>query len=100
MSKGKKYVEVPVDSVEQVQNKPTGFVYPEYDLWETYCQTTSNTAHEVVYKFTCVKKLRTKVKIEDNVAVMMNNHSHTTNQKYYLSDSVTNGNEETVTIKK
>lgn len=82
-------------------SKRNGFVYPEYDLWQVNVehQRTDNDGNAKQVKLTAIKILRPKVKIEHNVATEMNLQSHNSRRRYYKAGSVTNGHEETITIK-
>lgn len=83
---------------------PTKFKYPEYDLWKIDVESLNKEDEEgkapkkVTYRMTAIKKMRSNVKIEAHVAESRNRHSHSSNQRYYPVGSITNGNEELITV--
>lgn len=84
------------------QDAKPGYKYPKYDMWKIDSSVIRDSKGEPTgrYTFTAIKKLREKVKIETSVAEELNKQSHNSLRRYYLCDTVTNGNEETVSIKK
>jgi hypothetical protein len=83
------------------ENQTQGFVYPVYDLWKLDVENleSDKDGNSKKVKLTAVKIERKNVKIENNVAEMLNAQSHNTRKKYYLQGSIENGAEETITIK-
>jgi vancomycin resistance protein YoaR len=82
------------------QTKPARFIYPEYDLWKVDVEhlkaDKENNPKQV--KFTAIKKMRPNVKLEHTAAADLNTQSHNSLRRYYLTGSITNGNEEIVAI--
>jgi hypothetical protein len=80
--------------------KPARFIYPEYDLWKVDVEhlkaDKENNPKQV--KFTAIKKMRPGVKLEHSAAADLNTQSHNSLRRYYLTGSITNGNEEIVAI--
>lgn len=70
--------------------------YPLYDLWKVDVENlqSDKSGEPKKVRFTAIKKLREAVKIEDNVAALLNAQSHNSRRRYYLAGSVTNGAEE------
>lgn len=76
-----------------------GYVYPKYDAWEVTVEhlPKAKPTDSKRVKFTAYKFQKT-VKIEHEVAEGLNKQSHNSRLRYYETGSVTNGDEETVTI--
>lgn len=82
------------------QSKAKGFEYPLYDLWKVDVSNLKkdedDNAKQV--KFTCIKLVRSSVKLEHNAAESLNKQSHNSQRRYYAAGQVTNGHEETITL--
>ncbi len=92
-----------VEEIEEVKEQPKGkkkVVYPLWDLWkiEATPLAKDRDGDAKQFKLLAVKKLRTGIKLEDSVAKSLNRQSHNSLKRYYKVDSVTNGDEETVTV--
>jgi hypothetical protein len=78
-----------------------GFKYPEYDLWKVDVEnvTSDKDGNAKQAKLTAIKIERAAVKIEHNVADLLNSQSHNNRRRYYPKGTVKNGDEETINIK-
>lgn len=77
--------------------------YPLYDLWKIDVEPlqSDKSGEPKKVRFTTIKKLRANVKLEDHLAAQLNAQSHNSRRRYYpVEGSITNGNEETITIQK
>lgn len=75
---------------ETTKSKVVDSPYPFYEKWKVDVNSKGGNN----YVFMAVKKLRDIVKIEHNVAEELNSQSHNNGIRYYLKDTITNGNEE------
>lgn len=83
------------------QDKPK-YQYPVYDLWQIDASPIGNQKEDEQakeYNITAIKIIRKDVKIEKHVADSRNAQSHNSLQRYYPTGSITNGNEERISIK-
>lgn len=78
--------------------------YKQYDLWLIDISKREVTDHRtrdkyvVIESYTTIKKLREKVKLEQQVVDQLNAQSHNSLRRYYLSGSVRNGDTEKVNL--
>lgn len=83
---------------EEKTAAPGKFVYPEYDEYRINVTSLKreNEKGPARYQFTAVKKLRPKVKIEHNVAELLNKQSHNSGKRFYPADTITMDNNEEI----
>lgn len=79
--------------------------YKEYDQWQVDISRREvpnpyNPREKIVEieSFMAIKQLRKNVKLEETVVRDLNAQSHNSMRRYYLSGSITNGNQEKVNI--
>jgi hypothetical protein len=78
--------------------------YREYDLWQIDISRVEKTnpqnrqKYYAIDTFTCVKRVKSNVKLESQVVESLNAQSHNSGRRYYPSGTVTNGHTEKVDL--